>query len=138
MSGTPRNKENPSERRLSLLGNADGAFAVARFVRVTPMKARRVADLVRGASVEQAVSTLKFAPQAAAADVLKVVESATANAVETENLARETLVVSQVFVDEGPTFKRFRPRAQGRAGRILKRTSHITVVVTPREEKGRA
>ncbi|GAA2243093.1 hypothetical protein GCM10010401_15070 [Rarobacter faecitabidus] len=138
MSGTPRNKENPSERRLSLLGDSDGAFAVARFVRVTPMKARRVADLVRGTSVEQAITTLKFAPQAAAADVLKVVESAAANATETENLSRESLVVSKVFVDEGPTFKRFRPRAQGRAGRILKRTSHITVVVTPREEKGRA
>ncbi|GAA2526278.1 50S ribosomal protein L22 [Rarobacter incanus] len=138
MSGTPRSKENASERRLSLLGDAEGAFAVARFVRVTPMKARRVADLVRGASVDQAVSTLKFAPQAAAEDVLKVVESAAANAVTTENLSRESLVISQVFVDEGPTFKRFRPRAQGRAGRILKRTSHITVVVTPREEKGRA
>ncbi len=138
MSATPRNIEKPSERRLSLLGDAAGSFAVARFVRATPQKVRRVADLVRGAAVDNAIATLKFAPQSAAADVLKVVESATANAVTTENLDRNTLVISKIFVDEGATLKRFRPRAQGRAGRILKRTSHITVVVTPREEKGRA
>jgi len=123
-----------SARRESLLGEQPGAFAVARFVRVTPMKARRVADLVRGAGVDDALATLKFAPQAAAATVYKVVDSAAANAEGTEHLSRADLVVAKVLVDEGPTLKRHRPRAQGRATRIDKRTSHITVVVAPRVE----
>ncbi|GAA1665643.1 hypothetical protein GCM10009745_04500 [Kribbella yunnanensis] len=121
-----------SARRESLLGEAPGAFAVARFVRVTPMKARRVADLVRGVGVDDALATLKFAPQAAAATVYKVVDSAAANAEGTEHLSRDELIVSKILVDEGPTLKRHRPRAQGRATRIDKRTSHITVVVQPR------
>ena len=121
-----------SARRESLLGDEPGAFAVARFVRVTPMKARRVGDLVRGLGVDDALATLKFAPQAAAATVYKVVDSAAANAEGTEHLSRADLVVAKVLVDEGPTLKRHRPRAQGRATRIDKRTSHITVVVTPR------
>jgi len=114
------------------LGEQPGAFAVARFVRVTPMKARRVADLVRGVGVDDALATLKFAPQAAAATVYKVVDSAAANAEGTEHLSRDELIVSKILVDEGPTLKRHRPRAQGRATRIDKRTSHITVVVQPR------
>ncbi len=122
-----------SARRESLLGDQPGAFAVARFVRVTPMKARRVVDLVRGMGVDDALATLKFAPQAAAATVYKVVSSAAANAETTEHLSRDELVVVKAFVDEGPTLKRHRPRAQGRATRIDKRTSHITVVVQPRE-----
>jgi len=121
-----------SARRESLLGDEPGAFAVARFVRVTPMKARRVVDLVRGLGVDDALATLKFAPQAAAATVYKVVDSAAANAEGTEHLSRADLVVAKAFVDEGPTLKRHRPRAQGRATRIDKRTSHITVVVGPR------
>jgi large subunit ribosomal protein L22 len=121
-----------SARRESLLGEEPGAFAVARFVRVTPMKARRVVDLVRGMGVDDALATLKFAPQAAAATVYKVVDSAVANAESTEHLSRGDLVVAKAFVDEGPTLKRHRPRAQGRATRIDKRTSHITVVVQPR------
>ena len=121
-----------SARRESLLGEQPGAFAVARFVRVTPMKARRVVDLVRGLGVDDALATLKFAPQAAAATVYKVVDSAAANAEGTEHLSRADLVVAKVLVDEGPTLKRHRPRAQGRATRIDKRTSHITVVVEPR------
>ena len=123
-----------SARRESLLGDEPGAFAVARFVRVTPMKARRVGDLVRGLGVDDALATLKFAPQAAAATVYKVVDSAAANAEGTEHLSRADLVVAKVLVDEGPTLKRHRPRAQGRATRIDKRTSHITVVVAPRVE----
>jgi large subunit ribosomal protein L22 len=123
-----------SARRESLLGDEPGAFAVARFVRVTPMKARRVVDLVRGMGVDDALATLKFAPQAAAATVYKVVGSAVANAEGTEHLNRDDLVVARAFVDEGPTLKRHRPRAQGRATRIDKRTSHITVVVGPRVE----
>lgn len=124
-----------SARRESLLGDEPGAFAVARFVRVTPMKARRVLDLVRGLGVDDALATLKFAPQAAAATVYKVVDSAAANAEGTEHLSRAELVVAKAFVDEGPTLKRHRPRAQGRATRIDKRTSHITVVVAPRVEE---
>ncbi len=116
------------------------AKAQARFVRVTPMKARRVVDLIRGKQAGEAVAVLKFAPQAAAEPVLKVVESAIANARvkadrASERFDEQELVVSAAFVDEGPTLKRFRPRAQGRASRILKRTSHITVVVAPREKK---
>jgi large subunit ribosomal protein L22 len=91
-----------------------------------------VADLVRGAGVDDALATLKFAPQAAAATVYKVVDSAAANAEGTEHLSRADLIVSKILVDEGPTLKRHRPRAQGRATRIDKRTSHITVVVEPR------
>ena len=123
-----------SARRESLLGDEPGSFAVARFVRVTPMKARRVVDLVRGMGVDDALATLKFAPQAASETVYKVVESAVANAENGEHLTRDDLVVAKAFVDEGPTLKRHRPRAQGRATRIDKRTSHITVVVQPRPE----
>ena len=120
------------------------AKAQARFIRVTPMKARRVVDLIRGQKATDAVATLRFAPQAASEPVRKVVESAIANARVKADRAGEafdagSLVVSEAFVDEGPTLKRFRPRAQGRASRILKRTSHITVVVAPREHtKGSA
>jgi large subunit ribosomal protein L22 len=121
-----------SARRESLLGDEPGAFAVARFVRVTPMKARRVVDLVRGMGIDDALATLKFAPQAAAATVYKVVDSAVANAESTEHLSRTDLVVAKAYVDEGPTLKRHRPRAQGRATRIDKRTSHITIVVGPK------
>jgi large subunit ribosomal protein L22 len=123
-----------SARRESLLGEEPGAFASARFVRVTPMKARRVVDLVRGMAVDEALALLQFAPQAAAETVYKVLESAVANAGGTEGLDRSTLVVSKAMVDEGPTMKRWRPRAQGRASRINKRTSHITLVVQPRPD----
>ncbi len=105
------------------------AKATAKFVRVTPMKARRVIDLVRGKSVDEALDILLFAPQAASEPVAKVVASAAANAENNLGLDRRTLVVATAFADEGPTMKRFRPRAQGRAFRIRKRTSHITVVV---------
>ncbi|HEX2176943.1 MAG TPA: 50S ribosomal protein L22 [Nocardioidaceae bacterium] len=128
-------RKRVSARRESLLGEEPGAFAVARFVRVTPMKARRIADLVRGLDVDEALSMLQFMPQAASEPVYKVLESAVANAEGGESLDRGTLVVSKVMVDEGPTMKRWRPRAQGRAARINKRTSHITVVVQPRKEK---
>ncbi|MGH3353982.1 MAG: 50S ribosomal protein L22 [Nocardioides sp.] len=120
-----------SARRDSLLGDQPGAFASARFVRITPMKARRVVDMVRGLPVDEALSLLQFAPQAASETVYKVLESAIANAVSTEGLDRDDLVVSVAMVDEGPTMKRWRPRAQGRATRINKRTSHITLVVQP-------
>jgi large subunit ribosomal protein L22 len=105
------------------------AVARARYARVTPMKARRVIDLIRGRSAQEALTILQFAPQAASDPVSKVLASAIANAENNLSLDPETLVVSRAFVDEGPTLKRFRPRAQGRAYRIRKRTSHITVEV---------
>ena len=119
------------------------AFARATHVRVTPMKARRVVDLIRHLPTDQALAILKFAPQAASEDVRKVLESAIANATHNHNLDADTLIVSRAVVDEGPTLKRFRPRAQGRAYRIRKRTSHITIEVesiisTPNRSKGRA
>jgi large subunit ribosomal protein L22 len=123
-----------SARRESLLGDEPGAFASARFVRITPQKARRVVDMVRGQAVGDALDLLQFAPQAAAETVRKVLASAVANAESNEGLDAGSLVVSKAMVDEGPTMKRWRARAQGRASRINKRTSHITVVVQPREE----
>ncbi len=124
-------RDSISARRERLLGDNPGAFAVARFVRVTPQKARRVGDLIRGLEVDEALALLKFAPQAVASNFYKLVESAVANAETSEDLDRSTLVISTVQVDEGPTMKRWRPRAKGAANRILKRSSHLTVVVTP-------
>ncbi len=129
MSVTERRRT--SARRESLLGDQPGAFAIARHTRITPMKARRVIDLVVGLPVDEALALLQFAPQAASETVYKVLESAIANAETTESLDRGTLVVANGQVDEGPTMKRWRPRAQGRATRINKRTSHITLVVQP-------
>ena len=131
MSTTERHRT--SARRESLLGDQPGAFASARFVRITPMKARRVVDMVRGMPVDEALSLLQFAPQSASETVYKVLESAVANAGTTEGLDTHDLVVSVAQVDEGPTMKRWRPRAQGRATRINKRTSHITLAVQPAE-----
>ena len=110
------------------------AKAQARYVRVTPQKARRVVDLIRGKQASEAVAVLMFAPQAASEPVRKVLQSAMANARVKADAASQAfderdLVVSEAYVDEGPTLKRFRPRAQGRASRINKRTSHISVAV---------
>jgi large subunit ribosomal protein L22 len=115
------------------------ARAQARHVRVTPMKARRLIDLIRGMQADEALAVLKFAPQSASEPVYKVVASAVANARftaerDSRRLDVEDLVVREAYVDEGPTLKRFRPRAQGRAFRVRKRTSHITVIVAPRPE----
>jgi large subunit ribosomal protein L22 len=115
------------------------ATAVARFVRMSPTKARRVIDLVRGKSVTEALDILRWAPQEASEPVAKVIASAAANAQNNEGLDPSTLVVATIYADGGPTAKRIRPRAQGRAFRIRKRTSHITVVVESRpsrEERG--
>jgi large subunit ribosomal protein L22 len=105
------------------------AFARASNVRVTPMKARRVVALIRDLPTSEALSVLKFAPQSASEPVAKVLASAVANAEHNFQLDPESLFVSNAYVDEGPTMKRFRPRAQGRAYRIRKRTSHITIEV---------
>lgn len=106
-----------------------GARAIARHVRISPMKARRVVNLVRGLPAREALTVLKFAPQAASEQVYKVLASAIANAENNERLDPDSLLVSEAFVDEGPTLKRFRPRAQGRAFRIRKRTCHITIAL---------
>ncbi|HEY1843017.1 MAG TPA: 50S ribosomal protein L22 [Mycobacterium sp.] len=111
------------------------AVAKARFVRVSPTKARRVIDLVRGKSVADALDILRWAPQAASEPVAKVIASAAANAQNNNGLDPSTLVVATVYADGGPTAKRIRPRAQGRAFRIRRRTSHITVVVESRPSK---
>lgn len=110
------------------------SIARLRHIRITPMKARRVVNLIRGKNAQEALAILKFAPQAAAEPVAKLVNSAIANArvkADNENVPfnEDELVITRAFVDEGTTLKRFRPRAQGRAYRINKRTSHITVVV---------
>ncbi len=106
-----------------------GARAVARHVRISATKARRVVNLVRGLPAQQALTVLRFAPQAASEPVYKVLASAIANAENNERLDPDALLVAEAYVDEGPTLKRFRPRAQGRAYRIRKRTCHITIVV---------
>jgi large subunit ribosomal protein L22 len=106
-----------------------GARAVARHVRISATKARRVVNLVRGLPAKDALTVLQFAPQAASTPVYKVLASAIANAENNERLDPDSLLVAEAYVDEGPTLKRFRPRAQGRAYRIRKRTCHITVVV---------
>ena len=112
------------------------ASAVAKYVGISASKARRVIDLVRGKSVEEALDILRWAPQSASEPVAKVIASAAANAQNNNGLDPRTLVVATVYADEGPTAKRIRPRAQGRAYRIRKRTSHITVIVESRPPRG--
>ena len=126
----------PTATSEQLHENVTVSRASARHVRVTPQKARRVVDLIRGKQATEAVAVLRFAPQSASDPIRKVLESAIANARVTadrnsEAFDERTLVIQSAFVDEGPTMKRFRPRAQGRASRINKRTSHITVAVAP-------
>lgn len=108
------------------------ATAVAKYVGISASKARRVINLVRGKSVEEALDILRWAPQSASEPVAKVIDSAAANAQNNSGLDPRSLVVVTVYADEGPTAKRIRPRAQGRAFRIRKRTSHITVIVESR------
>jgi large subunit ribosomal protein L22 len=114
------------------------ATAKARFVQVSASKARRVIDLVRGKPVAEALDILRWAPQAASEPVAKAIASAAANAQNNDGLDPSTLVIATLTADEGPTAKRIRPRAQGRAFRIRRRTSHITVVVEsrPRRDEG--
>jgi large subunit ribosomal protein L22 len=119
------------------------AIAKLRNIRVTPMKARRVVNLIRGKQATEALGILKFAPQSASEPIYKLVASAVANAKVKGEAAGaivdvDDLVISQAYVDEGVTLKRFRPRAQGRAFRINKRTSHITVVVATPDEFAKA
>jgi large subunit ribosomal protein L22 len=115
------------------------ARAVAKYVHMSPTKVRRVTALVKGRRVADALDILRYAPQAAATPVYKVIASAAANAENNHAMDRDSLVVAVAIADEGPTLKRIRPRAQGRAYRIRKRTSHITVEVesVPQKQAGR-
>ena len=126
-----RSREKSAARR----ENADKRpRAIARYVRISSRKVKAVIDLIRGKSVKEAQGILMFTPKAASEPVLKVLNSAVANAVNNHGMRAESLVVKATYVDEGPTLKRIRPRAKGSASRINKRTSHITVIVAPREE----
>lgn len=115
------------------------AKAQARYIRVTPQKARRIMNVVRGKDAQSALNTLEYAPQAAAKPIRKVLVSALANAEQAARNAGETyneaeMQIVEAFVDEGPTMKRFRARAKGQGAQILKRTSHLTVVVGTKED----
>jgi large subunit ribosomal protein L22 len=105
------------------------ARATVKYVRITPTKARRAIDLVRGRQVEEARRILRFSPLAASKTIEKALNSAVANAEQVPGIVPQNLIVERAWVDEGPTLKRFRPRAYGRAARVRKRTSHITLVV---------
>ena len=108
--------------------------AVAKWVRMSPRKARLVADQVRGLHIDQARALLQFSPRGAAHDIGKLIESAAANAENNHDLVADEMRVAEITVDEGPTLRRFRPRALGRATPINKRTSHIAVALSPEEE----
>src|SRR4051794_35086407 len=125
-----------SERKASKRTDADGKIVVrakARYVRTAPRKARLVVDHIRGKSVDEARAILIHTSRAASRDVLKLLDSAIANAENNHELVADELKIDRVFVDEGPTLKRFRPRALGRATQIRKRTSHMTILLTPKE-----
>ncbi len=121
-----RSREKTAARR----ENADRRpHAIARYVRISSRKVKVVIDLIRGKSVAEAQAILMFTPKAATEPVLKLLNSAIANAENNQDLSRDNLIVAEVYANQGPTLKRFRPRAQGRATRIRKRTSHITIVL---------
>jgi large subunit ribosomal protein L22 len=105
--------------------------AAARYVRIAPRKVRVVADQIRGRDVEEALALLRFSPRGASVTVLKLIESAAANAENNHDLDPEEMRISEISVDEGPTMRRFRARARGRATRIEKRSCHINVALTP-------
>ncbi len=105
------------------------AKAVGKYIRISPQKARLVADVVRGMGVDQAITTLRFMPKKGAGIILKVLESAVANATNDDQADVDNLYVKSIVIDGGPSLKRIRPRAQGRATGIIKRSSHITVVL---------
>ncbi len=118
--------------KAGVAADAPRTRAQLKHLRMTPMKARRVVNLIRGTDVAAAASILQFSPQAAAEPVAKLLASAVANAENNQGLQRDSLFVDTIYVDEGPTLKRFQPRAQGRAFRIRKRTCHITIELVSR------
>jgi len=111
------------------------AKAIARHIRIAPRKAKLVADLVRGKKVDEALAVLKFTPKGASPIIEKLLRSAIANAENNHDMDKEELYIAEIYANQGPTMKRFRPRAQGRATQILKRTSHIGIVL--REKPGK-
>ena len=114
------------------------AKAVEKFIRISPRKLRYVADAIRAKRVDDAVDLLTFTTKKAALIIRKAVQSAAANATENHKMNEDDLVVEKIFINEGPILKRFRPRARGRATRIRKRTSHLTVIVSDgREEEAK-
>jgi ribosomal protein L22 len=126
----------PAQKKAPAPRAADGTVVVraqAKYVRHAPRKARLVVDHIRGKSIDEARAILQHTPRAAAVDVLKLLESAVANAENNHELVADELFVRKVYVDEGPTLKRYRPRALGRATRIRKRTSHMTIQLSPKE-----
>ena len=121
-----RSREKSASRR----ENADKRpRATAKYVRISPRKVKIVVDLIRGKSVREAEAILQYTPKAATEPVMKVLKSALANAENNLEMNRDDLIVAEVFANQGPTLMRFRPRAHGRASRIRKRTSHITVIL---------
>lgn len=124
-----RNKERRDARK------AEGVLAKGKYIRITPRKLRLIADLIRGRSAQEAWSILEFTPKRAAHPMKKVLESAIANAKHNRDLVPESLDVKKVFVDEGPVMKRFTPRARGRASTVLKRSSHITILLAPKGDE---
>ena len=110
------------------------AKAIAKYVRMSPRKARLVANMIKGKDIHEAEAILRYTPNKAAKVIQKVLLSATANAENNLELDRENLVVKSAIIDQGPSIKRIKPRAQGRADRMVHRTSHVTVVVAEREE----
>lgn len=109
--------------------------AVEKYIRISPKKARLVADVIRGNNAVSALATLKFMPKKAAAIIYKALHSAMANATNNEGLDKDSLVISKITIDKGPSLKRFRPRSRGMASALLKRTSHVTVVVSGEKAK---
>ena len=121
-----RSREKSAARR----ENADKRpHAIARYVRIAPRKVKSVIDMVRGKSVAEAEAILLYSPRGAAEVVAKLVKSAAANAENNMDIPRDSLYIAEIYADQGPTLKRYMPRAQGRAFQILKRTSHITVIL---------
>lgn len=127
-------EEKKTKETSSELEQRQSATATAKYVRISPRKVRLVADMVRGKSISEAKAVLSFTPKGGAEAVGKVISSAVANAENNFDLSGDELFIGQIYVNEGPTLKRFRPRAMGRAARIRKRTSHITVKVATRKE----
>ncbi|MBM7853831.1 large subunit ribosomal protein L22 [Desulfohalotomaculum tongense] len=110
------------------------ARAIARYIRISPRKVRQVVDLIRGKDINEALAILKYTPKRASEAVAKVINSAAANAEHNYEMDKDNLYIAEAYVDQGPTLKRYRPRAYGRADMKRKRTSHITVVVKEKKE----
>jgi ribosomal protein L22 len=130
----PKGKKKAAPKPRKAPAAAPVVRASARYVRIAPRKARLIADQVRGLHIEKARALLEFSPRGAAQDIHKLIDSAAANAENNHDLIGDEMLVTSITVDEGPTLKRFRPRAQGRATPIHKRTSHIAVALTPAED----